>query len=286
MVCRRPRVQGRRRKRAELSFFARAVGDRFLERVVADRAVHHPVADDEQRRAGRAELAGNLEIALQLGLDRRVVRGGVGDAGGLRRVAIGLRRRAGRRHRARRGIGRTGPPSMRRATGARRQRCRARGSEARDRRRAAPYPPSPAGRRGGCSPCNRGRRNRRIRPARRRAWPRPSRTIANGVSSAARLRVQGRRILAVAKRVGRVDEDLRIGQQGLAHDPSADQLRRREHQQRRRSPPHRSGRPRPLRRTTPPCALVTFAPCRPCRGTSCPSEARVLDTMAMSCARR
>ena len=32
--------------------------DRFLQRIIADRRVDHPVADHEQRRAGRADLAG------------------------------------------------------------------------------------------------------------------------------------------------------------------------------------------------------------------------------------
>ena len=55
--------------------FARAAAIGRLQRVIADRAVHHPVADDEQGRAGRAELAGELEVALELGLDVGVVGG-------------------------------------------------------------------------------------------------------------------------------------------------------------------------------------------------------------------
>src|SRR5688572_17094147 len=47
------------------------VGDGFLERRIADRAVHHPVADHEQGGSGCAERSGELEVALELGLGLR-----------------------------------------------------------------------------------------------------------------------------------------------------------------------------------------------------------------------
>ena len=53
-------------------------GDGLLERVVADGAVHHPIADHEQRRARRTELTRQLEVPLELGW---IARSSVGAAG-------------------------------------------------------------------------------------------------------------------------------------------------------------------------------------------------------------
>src|SRR5207249_5838027 len=48
-----------------------SLGYCILERVVADRAVHHPVADHEHWRPSRSKLARELHVATELGLNLR-----------------------------------------------------------------------------------------------------------------------------------------------------------------------------------------------------------------------
>ena len=78
--------------------------------------------------------------------------------------------------------------------------------------------------------CNRGRRNRRIRPARRRAWRRPSTTMRTGFRAppAGRSSVgaycRSRSASAVSTRI------CGSASRPCADDPAADQLGRREQQ--------------------------------------------------------
>ena len=67
--------KGSRAAKERLALSA-GVGDGVLESVIADGAIHHAVADDEQWRARSSELARDLEVALELGFNRRVVRSG------------------------------------------------------------------------------------------------------------------------------------------------------------------------------------------------------------------
>ena len=73
-----------------------SLGDAVLERVVADRAVHHLVADDEQGGTGRSELASELHVAVELGIDVTVLLRSRGDVGALSRCGDGVGRGATR----------------------------------------------------------------------------------------------------------------------------------------------------------------------------------------------
>ena len=56
--------RGRAARPAASGFLARVL-DGFLQRIVADRAAQNAIADHEQGRAGRAELAGEREVLLE-----------------------------------------------------------------------------------------------------------------------------------------------------------------------------------------------------------------------------